>query len=137
MIIFPSFTTIIFSLKLAFALFMVCLLHFYVFITNSAQTLCWLSKALLRVFRCLLHFEMSSFSGELSQGLWPVLLFYSLLLVLSRHPGIFLHRQPRGSRCPTPVSRLPEPLTPFFLFYCLRLEKYFLQFLPKEMCPGG
>ena len=137
MIIFPSFTTIIFSLKLAFALFMVCLLHFYVFITNSAQTLCWSSKARLRVFRCLLRFEMSSFSGELSQGLWPVLLFYSLLLVLSRHPGIFLHRQPRGSRCPTPVSWLPEPLTPFFLFYCLRLEKYFLQFLPKEMCPGG
>lgn len=39
-----SFTTIVFFLKLTFALFMVCLLHFYVFIPDVAQTLRQLSQ---------------------------------------------------------------------------------------------
>ena len=119
MIIFPSFTTMMFSLKLTFALFVVCLLHFYVFITDSAQTLCQLSKALLKMFRCLFFVFFLNFI--LLQKALPeplacsLLLFYSLLLVHSCHPGIFLHHQPRGSPCFTTVSLLPWPLTPFFL----------------------
>lgn len=123
MIIFPSFTATMFSLKPAFALFRVCLLHFYVFVTDSAQTLCQLSKALLKIFRCLfcLFVFFFFFDFILLQKALPeplacsLLLFYSLHLVHSCHPGIFLHHQPRGSPCFTTVSLLPWPLTPFFL----------------------
>lgn len=115
MIIFPSRTTIMFSLKLIFALFMVCLAHFYVFITNSAQTLWQLSEVLLEILRCFSYFFLffifllhpptessprasSLFWAGVSHSVWctvvvpasSLILYPPILLLLSRAPFFLL-----------------------------------------------
>ena len=133
MIIFPSFTTIMFSLKLTFALFMVCLLHFYIFIPNSAQTLCQLSKALLQIFRCFLFFKKfhpPTESSPRASGLFspPAALLSSWDLPSPSAQVFSMYHF-----CVT----APVTSASFFLFCCLVLEGYFLQQLPEEVCPGG
>ena len=133
MFIFLSFTTIVFSLKLTFALFMVCLLHFYVFIPDVAQTLRQLSQALLQIFRCFLFFikfHPPTGSSPRASGLC------SLPAAQLSSWGL---PPPSAQVFSVHLSCVTAPVTSasFFLFCCLVLEGYFLQQLPEEVCPGG
>lgn len=128
MIISPSCTTIMFSLKLMFALFMVCLLHFYGFVTNSTQTLWQLSGVLLEIVQCFSYFF---FDFILLQKALPEPLACSglgaLCLVHGGCPGILLYHPMSDSLCCILLS-----WAPFLLIYWFVLEEHFLLQLPKE-----
>lgn len=128
MIIFSSCTTIMYSLKLIFALLMVCLLHFCVFITNSAPTPCQLSDASV-------PFLTPPSYRKLSQSLWPVVWWRSAV-ACSCHPGTSFSTAPRVLWAPLPCQGSAHP-TPVSLIYCFVMEEHFLQQLPKEVYPGG
>lgn len=134
-IIFPFCTTIMFSLKLIFALFMVCLLHFYVFMTNSAPDLCQLSNTLSRYSDTSFIFKNFILLQKASSELLTCSA-QALCSLCAKHtpmPWICLPCQSKDALVYFPVSQK----MPFFLFFFIILKELQLRRLSKSVCTGG
>lgn len=133
MIIFPSCTTIIFSLKLIFAcLWFACFIFMFLLLIQP-KLFGNYPKFFLRYWDASVTFSTSSSYRMLSQSLWPVLVWCFTF-------SVWCSAVVPGSSFPVypmifcPVLSLSQ--APSFLLYWLILEEHFLQQLLKEVYSG-